>query len=217
MYSVIASHWPHSPKAFADACQRCFETVLLVGGVPIVSMAAGAYFFVGLLGHRLLDGAPVLRILAAICFVKAVSSTIGPVLYIVGAQKQVLRFVAAALVVKTAAVALMAHFYGYMGTAAAAITVDTLCVAAPSIYLVQSLTNYRVRWRVPVKILASASLAAFVSILLLRQHAFAAAVLAPAVYVALIFASKAVRIEDVRLLLRRERPLIPAMDGADAL
>lgn len=212
MYSVIASHWPRSPKAFADACQRCFETVLLVGGLPIVSMIAGAYFFVGLLGHRLAEGAPVLRILAAMCFVKAVSSTIGPVLYIVKAQKQVLRFIIVALLIKIIVVAMMAHWYGFMGTAAGALIVDICCVAAPSIYLVQRLTSYRVQWRVPLKALASALLASLLTTFLLREHAFAAAWLAPAIYLTLIFASGAIRMSEVRLLLKRERPVLAAAD-----
>jgi O-antigen/teichoic acid export membrane protein len=217
MYSVIASHWPSRPRAFENACQRCFETVLLVGGIPIVAMVAGPYFFMGLLGHRLLVGAPVLRILAVMCLVKAVSSTIGPVLYIVKAQKQVLRFITAALIVKTAVAAVMAYLYGFMGTAAGALAVDIFCVAAPSIYLVQSLTSYRVRWGVPLKVLGSAAVASFVPILLVPQQGLAAAVLAPVIYIFLVFAGGAVRIADLLLLLKREPSVLAAVDACDAI
>jgi len=217
MYSVIASHWPSARKAFENACQRCFETVLLVGGIPIVAMVAGPYFFMGLLGHRLLLGAPVLRILAAMCFVKAVSSTIGPVLYIVKAQKQVLGFITAALVVKTFVAAIMAYLYGFMGTAAGAMAVDIFCVAAPSIYLVQRLAGYRVRWRVPLKVLGSALVASVVAILLAPQQGLAAAILAPIVYVSLVFAGGAVRMVDIQLLLKRERTIPAVGDACDAI
>lgn len=200
-YPVIASYWPHSREKFDGACQRGLDTVLVLAGFALSALLAGAEFFMGLLGPDLMRGAPVLRVLALLCFVKAVTSTAGPVLYVVKAQKKALQFIAVALLVKTGVMAVLAPRFGYMGVAYGALAVETCFAAVPTIYFLQKLTGFRVQWTVPVKVVLI-TLVAAAAPRLLGLHGLANAVLAPAIYGVLVLVIGAVRISEVRSAAR---------------
>lgn len=205
LYPVAASYWPRARSQFEQACQLGFDTVMVVAGLAICSMLAGAEFFMGLLGPALVVGAPVLRVLAVLCFVKALSSILGPVLYVVQAQRQVLQLVVVVIVVKASVLAALAPQFGYMGVAFGALVVELLVTAVPLLYLVQRFTGYRVRWSVPIKVAMITVLAAGAPRLLFSATGFPAAVMAPALYLPLAFLSGAARFSDVRRLLKKKR------------
>lgn len=204
LYPVAASYWPRARSQFEQACQLGFDTVMVVAGLAICSMLAGPEFFMGLLGPALVVGAPVLRVLAVLCFVKAISSILGPVLYVVLAQKQVLQLVVVVIVVKASVLAALAPRFGYMGVAFGALVVELLVTAVPLLYLLQRFSGYRVRWIVPIKVAMITVAAAAAPQLLFSATGFSAAVVAPALYVPLAFLSGAARFSDVRMLLRRK-------------
>jgi len=201
-YPVIASYWPHAREQFEQTCQRGLDTMFLLAGVALSSLFAGAPFYMGLLGHKLSSGYPVLRVLAVLALIKAITGTIGPILYIVRAQKHALRFIAVALMVKLIAIAVVAPRFGYMGVAVAALVVEALFATLPSVYLVQRLTKYRLRWGVAVKATLWMSLSSVVASLVVGAGGFVAALLAPLLYTGLIFATGAVRPAELRLLLK---------------
>ncbi len=201
-YPLIASYWPNYRNQFERSCQRALDTVLLLAGVPLSSLLAGAVFYMGLLGHKLVAGAPALRILALLALIKAITGTIGPIMYIVKAQKYALRFIAVALAVKLAAIAAVAHRFGYIGVAVAALVVETLFATLPALYLVQRLTHYRFRWnlvgRAAFGMLLSAGVAAF----LISSGNIFAALLAPGIYIAFVFATRTLTFADLAPLLK---------------
>jgi O-antigen/teichoic acid export membrane protein len=200
-YPIIASYWPHSRDKFDDACQRALDTVLVLAGFALSALLAGAEFFMGLLGPDLVRGAPALRVLALLCFVKTVTSTAGPVLYVVRAQKKALQFIAVALLVKTGVMAVLAPRFGYMGVAYGALAVETCFAAVPTIYFLQKLTGFHVQWTVPVKVVLITLIAAAAP-QLLGLHGLADALVAPLVYGVLVLFTGAVRVSEVRSVLR---------------
>jgi O-antigen/teichoic acid export membrane protein len=201
-YPVIASYWPHSRDKFNRICQRALESVVLLAGLAVCILLAGAEFFIGLLGPELVNGAPALRVLAVLCVVKAISATLGPVLYILHAQKKALQLVALALVLKAAVIAILAPRFGYMGVAYGALSVEVCFVLVPSLYLFQRFSGYRLHWIVPLKMAMITTVAALASQLLLLPGTLTAALLAPALYIPLAFLSGAGRLSDVRSLLK---------------
>jgi O-antigen/teichoic acid export membrane protein len=60
-YPIYAAYWPHKQEQFERTCQRSLDTVLLLAGLGVCSLLAGANFFMRLLGPDLASGAAVLR------------------------------------------------------------------------------------------------------------------------------------------------------------
>jgi O-antigen/teichoic acid export membrane protein len=163
MYPVLARCWPSAPERFAQSCQVALEAVLFIAGGAAAVCFAGAEFWLGLLSPDLVGGAPVMRVLALLVFIKAFAATLGPALYIVDAQRQVLGFISRALLVKALAVGLLVVPFGALGVAAGAVTVELLFAAVPTIRLLQRKSSWRGQWSVPIRIIvvmtASAGLA----------------------------------------------------------
>ena len=203
LYSVAASYWPGARARFEEACQRGLDAVFLLAGAAISLLVSGAAFFMGLLGGEVNEGAPALQILALLCFVKAISGTLGPILYIVHAQDRVLKLIIAALCVKAFVSSIMAVNFGYLGVALGSVAVDVGLVALPSVLLIQRLTGYRVRWRVPIKVVLAASLSSLAAIAFWKVAGFASLITAGALYAVLIFAMRTVRISEILLLVKR--------------
>src|SRR5262249_35637368 len=133
LYPLVASYWPHDRSGFENASQRALNVVLLLAGAAACCAFAGAKFLMGLLGHDLVEGATALRIFALLLMVKAVSATLGPVLYVLHAQRLALQFILVAVAAKAILVLAVAPRYGYIGVATAALIVECLFAAIPSV------------------------------------------------------------------------------------
>ncbi len=77
LYPIMATLWPAAPARFAASCQAALEAVLTLAGLAAAVAFAGAEFLLGLLGLALVQGAPVMRVMAVLLFVKAVASSLG--------------------------------------------------------------------------------------------------------------------------------------------
>ena len=201
-YPIYAAYWPVRQQDFERLCQRCLDTVLLIAGLGVCCLLAGADFFMRLLGPDLAGGAAALRMFALLCFVKAITSTVGPVLYVVKAQKKALQFIAIALLVKAAAVAAVAPRFGYLGVISAALVVELCFSTVPVVYLVQHLAGFRIQWRTILKI-AMITAAAALTPRLLSVSGLPAAIAAPAIYILLAFVTRVMNLSDIRSLVTR--------------
>ncbi|MCC7156181.1 MAG: polysaccharide biosynthesis C-terminal domain-containing protein [Bryobacterales bacterium] len=204
LYPLVASYWPHDRAGFEVASQRALNIVILLACAGACCALASPVFLMGLLGPDLVEGATALRIFAVLLVIKAVTATMGPVLYILHAQRQALRFIAVAVVVKAAIVLAVAPRYGYIGVAVAAVLVETLFAAAPTIAILQSRSGYRVRWGVPARLVACAGLIAAVVGWLLPSGGLASGVAAALLYSPLALLSGAINMSDFRSLLARK-------------
>ncbi|MGH9785878.1 MAG: oligosaccharide flippase family protein [Terriglobia bacterium] len=206
LYPIVASSWPHARSKIEQASQRGLDTAVVLAGFALCSYLAAPDFFMGLIGPELADGAAALQILAVVCCVKAISAIAGPILVAAQAQKQALQLVAAAVVVKAAVLVPLIPQFGYVGVAFGVLAVESCLSAVAALYLVRRFTGFRWRWSVPLKVMVVAVAAALAPRLVLSSHGFQAAVAAPMLYVAAVFLSGAVRVEDVRSLLQRKTP-----------
>jgi O-antigen/teichoic acid export membrane protein len=201
LYPLAASYWPQAREEFEAVCQRGFDTVVLLAGLGACSVLAGAEFFMRLLGPDLVEGASVLRVLALVVFVKAIPTTLAPLLYVVHAQKTALRFVVVALLVKVAALSLLILRFGYLGAAFGALGVEILCGVLPVLYFLRRYTGQRLR-------LSTAAGVALITVVAAAAARFGcgpglpAALAAPALYLPLVLWTGAIRLSDVQLLLR---------------
>jgi O-antigen/teichoic acid export membrane protein len=201
LYPVAAAGWPDSRGKFEQACQRAIDVVVALAGVAVTGILAGSDFLMRLLGPDLAPGAPVLRLLAVVLFFKAVSATLGPVLYIVRAETHALRMVGIALASKVVLILFLVPRFGYMGVAASALIVD-FSTAVVTLYLLRQSSGFRLRWKVPIKAAAITAVAAFAPSLLIPTHGFLSAVFAVGLFVGLSFVTGTVRVSDVLPLLK---------------
>jgi O-antigen/teichoic acid export membrane protein len=200
LYPVAAAYWPNARSNFENAFQRALDSVMILAGAAVCVMLGGAEFLLGLLGPSLVSAAPVLRILGVVCFAKAISTTMGPVLYIVHQEKSALKLVGITLAVKAAVIALVAPRYGCVGVACGTLCADATAAAA-SVILAQRFTAYRIAWRVPLTIVLVSVGAAIVPRLLISARLPALSV-SMALYCCLIFVTGAVHPAELRSLLR---------------
>jgi O-antigen/teichoic acid export membrane protein len=203
LYPVAASFWPAERDRFESACQRGVDTVALLAGLGLCPLLAGAGFFLSLLGREMTAAAPVLRVMAVLCVIKAITSTLGPLLYVVHAQKSALRFIAVALVAKAAVLLAVAPRFGAIGVAWAAVALEIGCALIPSAVLIRRYTGYRVRWSIPARVTLAMFASAALASLAAPHTPLAAAVLAPVIFVPLVLLSGAVRTSDLKLLSPR--------------
>lgn len=205
LYPITASYWPHSRDKFEQACQRALNTVMVLGGLAMCSLVAGSEFFMGLIGPDVVGGTPALWVLALLCCFKVVGATLGPVLFVLYAQRRALQYIAVAVVAKAIVVALLVPRFGFMGVAFGALGVEVIFATVPCVYLLQKFSGYRIRWGVPIKTVAIAAAAATIPWLIIPRSRPEAAIAAAAIYIPLAFLSRSVRMADIRLLLSRRK------------
>lgn len=204
IYPIAAACWPSDRLGFKQTIQRGLDSVVALSGLAFSAVVAGAPFLLGLLSPELVSrGTPVLRVLAVLCFVKAITSTLGPILYVVNAQARALQFIAVAVAAKLATLLVLAPRFGALGVAAGAGAVELAFATIPSVYLVRKLTGARLQWGVPLRVVSVSVLSIVVAVTAAPTSPFLSFVGAPALYVPLVFAIGAVRMEDVLRLLDR--------------
>lgn len=206
MYPVLSRYWPADPARFARACQVALEAVLFVAGGTAAVTFAGAPFWMGLLGPQLADGAAVMRILALLVFVKAVAATLGPALYVVNAQRQVLGFITRALLIKALLIGLLVGPFGYLGVAAAAVTVELLFAAVPTVRLLRKTSSWRGEWDMPLRIAGVTVLSAGLGHTMGDGGGLVSAAVAAVLYLLLSLAFGVVSRPRIAALLATRRP-----------
>ena len=199
LYPLAASFWPHDRSSFEHASQRALNLVLLLAVAAACCTMASAESLMALLGKNLQPGSAALRILALLLVVKAVTATLGPVLYVVHAQRQALQFIILAVLAKVSLAAAVAPRYGYLGVALASLLTEAFFAALPSVAILQSHSGYQIRWKVPLR-LATAGLATVATITwAIPDGTLAAGIAAGLFYLPLALMSGAVRKADLTL------------------
>lgn len=206
LYPVVAGMWPQSPERFARACQTGLDVVLVLAGLAACTAYAGAEFFIGLLGPQLVAGAPVMQVLALLIFVKAFATTLGPVLYVVRAQKHALLFISCALLAKALAIWAMVGPFGYLGIAAAAVVVEVCFSAVPSVWLLQRFSSWRLDWRVPLKVFGATAGAGLAARAVAPDASVLAALIAAFMFLALTWAFGVAAPARIKALLAGSHP-----------
>lgn len=210
-YPVFASYWPRDQARFQKTCQRALEVVLVLCGFAVSPLIAGSAFFMRLLGPQVSDGSPALVGLAILCFLKSVAITLGPILYIVFAQRQLLKVVAVALTLKVVLVATLTHRFGYWAVIGTNIFLE-LVFAGCAIAMIRHYTQWNVKWTKPLMVCAAILLATGVPAAL-RLGGFAGAATAVCLYTTFVLAAGLVRIPEIRAILSRDSVGEPHVKG----
>jgi len=201
IYPVAASYWPVDKTRFENSCQRALDAVFLLAGVPICAIIASREFLMRLLGPDLVAGASILSVLAFVLFVKAITNTLGPILYVIRAQNYALWLVVFAVAMKATLIIALATRFGYVGAAISAVITDSTTAAA-TIYLLHRHSGFQAKWSVAVKVVLATLAAAYISRSLFFLTGPVAAVAAILMFTGMVLLTRAVRISELRALLK---------------
>ena len=207
-YPVFASYWPADRARFQQSCQRALDAVLLLAGLCVAPLIAGSGFFMRLLGPQLADFGIALKGMAMLCFLKTVTITLGPILYIVFAQRQLLKMVTIALLVKIVLVYLFVRHFGYTAVIATSIGLE-IAFGFVTVLMIRHFTQWKVRWRDPLKVLAILT-AALALTTITRLSGLSASVVAASLYLVLAYAVGLLKLSEVQRMLKRNPTLSAA-------
>jgi O-antigen/teichoic acid export membrane protein len=206
IFPVLSSAFGRHPERFRAYFQGGVDAVILLAAVSLSGLAGGADFLTGLLGPSMGPAAPVLRVLALLCFVKAISSTVGPVLYVTGAQRHALWITGVAALAKSAALLALVPRYGAMGAAVASLVVEIVAGLIPNLLVVQHFARCRLRWTLLGKVVVALAVSHGAIWLLGIAGSLPGSFVAAGLFTLLAVASGALRPRE--LLARVTRPAI---------
>ncbi len=203
LYAVAAARWMSDRAAFASAVRRGIDASLALAGLLISSVVAGAVFFLGVLSRDLIAAQDLLQILGVLYFVKAVTVTIGPLLYVIDAQKTALRIMAIAAAVKALAIGFAGMRFGPTGVAWSALAVEITCVTVPGSIVLLRRAKFRLPW-LRVALFAAVALIAVLAAGRLPAGPFhiVPGLAAPLIYASLVMAAGLIKPADVWKTLR---------------
>jgi O-antigen/teichoic acid export membrane protein len=127
-YPVLASHWNNNRGQFALSAQNAFNIIALLGFLCFSGIYPGAEFMMGLISPELVAATDALQILLAMCLIKSFSAAMGPVLFIVGAEKAAFGYFVVSVAIKVLFISIFAEEYGYIGCALVSLAVEALVV-----------------------------------------------------------------------------------------
>ncbi len=200
LYSVAAGAWPHDMPRLERACQRGLDAVVVAGLAVVSGAIAGAEFLLSLIGTELSNGAPAFGVLVVLCVVKSISSTVGPLLLVVGAQRMALVIVGNALVFKLVAGMAVIPAHGFVGLAWSALAVEVFFVAIPALFLVRRLVCIKLQYGTALRAAAICLVSVLVTQAWLGPHGLWPALLAPALYLSLALATRTLRLSELNQL-----------------
>jgi O-antigen/teichoic acid export membrane protein len=201
LYAVAAPHWPESPRAFSGAGQRGLDTAAVTGGLALSAILAGGPFLLALLGPEVRAAAPLLVPLGFYIFLRAMTATIGPLTYIVHAERRTLLAVAISTALKPLVLGVTLMNADLISMAWAAAVVELAGMVIPAAAILRG-HGVPLRWSVPLR--AAALLAATtLAVEWTGWSGITAMAAAALLYAALSFVTRTISIVDLRLLFRR--------------
>ena len=142
-YPVISRAWGYDRDKFENRLQQAFDATLLFGGIVVSGFTAGASFLLGIISPDVLAAAPAFQLIMFASLFKAVAAVVGPVLYIVKAERLAITYFTVGIGIKAVAIALIAPRYGYMGAAWATLVVEVCLVFPATLAALSYRTGYR--------------------------------------------------------------------------
>jgi O-antigen/teichoic acid export membrane protein len=157
-YPVLASHWNNNRGQFALSAQNAFNIIALLGFLCFSGIYPGAEFMMGLISPELVAATDALQILLAMCLIKSFSAAMGPVLFIVGAEKAAFGYFVVSVAIKVLFISIFAEEYGYIGCALVSLAVEALVVFPCTLGFLRLKAQLRIKF-VPTILIAISCLA----------------------------------------------------------
>lgn len=206
---IIAASWAVDRERMARAVWQGAELLAIasLGGLAVAIVAADPLVTL-VFGEDFAPAAPALPVLAGafvlVCFGYLTSN----VLLVIGRQKRLVVVSVLALIANLGANVILIPRYGFMGAAWTTLLTELVVVGASVVFIMQGLGTRRVEaGRLPRIVLAAALLTIGVELVTqLGGPLIAVLATAAVLYPALLLGLRALRIDDLRALARKQLP-----------
>lgn len=200
-YPPLSATWRGDPGRFQTLQQAALDLSVLAAGLLLCGVFAAAPFLMGLLGPEIAAAAPVLRVLCLVILARAVTTAMSPLIVVAGQQGRALWLSALAVAVQAAAILLLIPRFGLVGVAAGYLVVEILVSVVPIAVIGQHVASVRLRWSVPLRMMACALFAAMAAEALPFAGTFAAGVVAACGFLFLVVVTRTVSVAQLRAVL----------------
>lgn len=159
-FPVLAAAWP----AQQDILRPGQNTVVLLCALSSAIMAAAAYggaeALMGLFGAEFLAAADILRILAAVVFLRAITAAMSPLMIIANRHRFGLWLTSSAVTLQLALLVILVPQFGLMGAALGYLAVEATISTLGVWIFAAKVSGVRPDWTVPVRLGLALAIAA---------------------------------------------------------
>lgn len=211
-FVALSATWARDRTRFAEMQQTALTLSVCVAGVMFTGIHGASDFLMGLLGRDFLAGAPVLRLLAWVLLLRAVTTAMSPLIVVAGYQTRAMWLTLGSVAMQVAALLVLVPRLGVAGAAVSYLVVElTLGTVAVSV-IGQIVAGIQMDWRRVLLMLAPAA-GVVAAIRVSPLHGgFAAGLIAPAAFLLACVLSGALspaRVRDMRRTLGH----VPALEA----
>lgn len=200
VYPLLSSLFRVRHNEFELAFRRVLDAAVVVGAFSLTLVYCGAEFIMGLLGEPMVAAAPVLRMLAWLVLARAIMTALSPGLIIGGGLRHALWMGPVSIAVKVGLIFWLVPTYGPLGAAIGYTTAEIVTGIVPMTIIVQRLVEFRVDWRVLVRVAPATGIPIALCYALGIEGTLLGLFAAAALFPPLALGLGAVRMSELRLL-----------------
>lgn len=206
-FPLLSHAWPASPRRLTALQQMALEASVMLA----VGMACGLYgaadFLMGLLGPSMRDGAEVLRFMCGIIMVRAVSTSMSPLIWVAGRQSRAAWLTVTSIIMEVAAMWELVPRFGAMGVVGSCMAVELLTGAVAISWIAQRASGAWLRWSVPLRLMLCGGVAIVASRGLPFTGSLLSGVVCGLTYLALAFATGGISVMRIQSFVDEMRGL----------
>ncbi|MCG8428769.1 MAG: oligosaccharide flippase family protein [Chromatiales bacterium] len=202
-YPVLTAYWHEDKARFRQICQSAVDLILILGFACLAAIYSGAEFLLSILGDELVQSGDALRVLMLMSIFKSIGMVIGPVLFIVNAQKLAFYYVSFAVLLKLILLYLIVPSSGFLGAAVVSFGVEALVLLPITLFVVYRYTRFFPTVKVAFYSVIICLLAVYLSTMLFPKGSFLAGALSGIAFVVLAFVTGVIKFSDLRKIASR--------------
>jgi O-antigen/teichoic acid export membrane protein len=202
VFPVLSAQWESDRAAFARTMQAALDSSMVLGGAAICAMYCGAFGLAALFKREPASIAAVLQLLSWAMLARVVVTIMAPMVVVCGRQLHTVWLTALVFAAKAVALALLVPRWGAMGAAAACLAAEIGVSVLPTIWVCQRVAGVRLDWSVAVRAIGCAAAIAAAANWAGIETALWQGAVAAILYFALAAATGALRVSEVRQVIR---------------
>jgi O-antigen/teichoic acid export membrane protein len=198
VYPLLAASWPSNRDEARAIYQKSIDSACVASaGLVVVFQSCSQFIMTALMGPRMAEAGFVLRDLSWSYAVMCLTGTVAPVLFVLGGQWYALASATSAIVMHASLNLILVPEHRAFGAAWSSAITEFSVALVPTVWFVQRLLQYRIRWFALLRAGAAAACSLLPVFLFHLEGSALGGIVAIPLYVILAVAFGAVRCEDL--------------------